>query len=135
VFNKTIGWNILEESYEALLGLGIIIDNNILKCGSQYSRLIHVLAMLTKFFKHISSLAIALRCFQDILSGSSVNKSLHLIIVLSNSSLKKSIQNITSLSGIIFNMLELIWQFWAELKDRWRACHKLSGSIHGQSSK
>ena len=34
VFNKIIGWNILGELYKVLLGLGIIIDNDNLKCNS-----------------------------------------------------------------------------------------------------
>jgi len=41
-----IGLNILGVSYEALLGLGIMIDVDILKCTGQYPNSIHILAML-----------------------------------------------------------------------------------------
>ena len=96
--------------------------------------MIHTLAMLMKFFKHILSLTITLKCFQDILSSSGVDKLLHLMIMLLNSLIKKDIHSIIGLSGILFNMLQLIWWFWAELKNRWRACYKSSskGSVFCQ---
>jgi len=75
VFKRKIGQNILGES---LLDLGIMIEDNILKYGSQYPKLIHVLAMLTRLFRHTSSLTIALRYFQNNLSSSRVNRLLHL---------------------------------------------------------
>jgi len=33
MFNKTIGRNVLGESYKALLGLGMIMELDILKCN------------------------------------------------------------------------------------------------------
>ena len=49
VFKRVIDQNILGVLYEALLGLGMIIEDNILKCNGQCSRLIHVLAILLHF--------------------------------------------------------------------------------------
>jgi len=98
----------LGESYEALLGLEMIIDINILKYNGQYPKLIYMLAMLTRFFKYISSLTITLRCFQDTLFGLGIDKSLYLMIALSNSSIKRDTHSIIGLSEISFNMLQLI---------------------------
>jgi len=84
IFNITIGQIILGESYEVLLGLGLMIDISYLKYKGQYPKLIYVLAMLIKFFRHISSLTITLRYFQDTLSGPDVDKLLYLLIALLN---------------------------------------------------
>jgi len=35
VFNNTIGLNIFEKSYEVLLGLEIMMEDDVSKCGSQ----------------------------------------------------------------------------------------------------
>ena len=98
----------MDKLYKALLGLEMMIDNEILKCDSQYPKLIHMLAILTKFFKHVSSLTIILRCFQDILFRPGVNKLLYLVIELLNSSLENRAHVIAGLVGILFNILELI---------------------------
>lgn len=104
VFNKTMGWNILRESYKALLGLDIMIDNNNLKYDGQYPRLIYTSAMLIKIFKHLSSLTITLRYFQDILSKPGINKLLLLTIALLNSSIEKENHIMAVLVGISFKI-------------------------------
>ena len=58
--------------YNVLLGLGIIIDVNILKYDSQCSNLIYVLVILMNLLRQSLSLTIPLRYLQDILSGSGV---------------------------------------------------------------
>jgi len=85
------------------------MDDDTLKCEGQYSKLIYMLAMLTKFFKHILSLTITLRCFQDILFGPDVDKLLYLVITLLNSSLEKWAHAIIGLVRISFNMLKLVY--------------------------
>ena len=60
-----------------------------------------MLAMLTNLFKHISSLMITLRCFQDILSGLDVDKLLYLAIVLLNFSVEKEVYTIV---GLCYNL-------------------------------
>ena len=64
--------------------------------------------MLTKLLRHILSLTIALRCFQDNLSSSGVNELLHLAIVLLNSLAKRGFQVIVCLVGISSNKSGLI---------------------------
>jgi len=61
VLRRMIGLNALGESYNILLGFGITMVVEILKCEDQKPKLKHEFAMLTKFFKHISSLRIYLR--------------------------------------------------------------------------
>ena len=87
----------------------MIIDNDILKCKGQWPKLMHALAMLMKFLRHDVSLIIILRCFQDNLSGPGVDKLLHLVIELLNSSSKNSIHFVTGLFGISSNKSRLIW--------------------------
>ena len=105
VFNNTMGQNILRESYEFLLGFGIIIDNNILKCNGQCPKLIHALVMLKILIKHVSFLTIILRCFYNTLSGPGVDELLYLVIVFLNFSVEKESQSITVLVGISFKIL------------------------------
>jgi len=107
VFNKMIGRNILSRLYEVLLGLEIIIDDDNLKCNSQYCKLIHILIILIKFFKYILSLMITLRCFQDILSRLGIDKLLYLVIALLNFSLENRAYIIVGLVGNLFNISEL----------------------------
>ena len=104
IFNKEIGWNILGELYEALLGLGVMINDDTLKCNGQCPKLIHVLAMLMILFKHLSSLTITLRCFHDILSRPSVNELLYLTIASLSSSFEKEGHSMAVLVGILFKI-------------------------------
>ena len=48
----TIGLNIFEMSYKALLGLGMMIEVDVLKCNGQCSKFIQVLAILVMFLKY-----------------------------------------------------------------------------------
>ena len=126
-----MSWNILEILYKALLNLRIIIKDDILKCNSQCPRLIYVLAILIKLLRHMLSLTITLRYLYNNLSSPRVEVLLHFVIELLNSSTKKDVQIVVVLDWILSNMLWLIWQFCAELNDKWRAFHKSSNSIHG----
>jgi len=44
VFSRTIGWKDLGESYDTLLGLGMIIVVNVLKWDGQYPKSMQMLA-------------------------------------------------------------------------------------------
>jgi len=99
-----------------------MIDNNILKCNGQCPKLIHALAMLTKLFKHVLSLMIAFRCFQDTLSGPSIDELLHLTMELLNSLTEKVVQIVIFLVGILSIMSGLISQFCAELNICYKTC-------------
>ena len=63
--------------------------------------------MLTILFKHILSLTIDLRCFYDTLFRLGIDKLLHLVIMILNSSIEKSIHSNTSLDEISFKMSAL----------------------------
>ena len=63
----------------------------------------YVLAMLTMFSKHLLSLSTSLRCFYEILSGSKVDKLLHLLMAIIDFSLKKRFHNEYSLKESSFN--------------------------------
>jgi len=54
------------------------VFKRIIEYNGQWPRLIHVLAILTIFFKHLTSLITALRCFYETLSGLEVDELLHL---------------------------------------------------------
>ena len=62
VFSSTIGLNIFEISYEVLLGLGIMIDLNVLKCDGQCPKLIHVLAIFIRLLRYELLLIVTLKC-------------------------------------------------------------------------
>ena len=47
-----IGLNVLEESYKALLGLGMMMELDVLKYNGQCPKLIYILAMLRKILRH-----------------------------------------------------------------------------------
>ena len=66
------------------MDFGIIIDNDALKCDSQCPKLIYILAILTMFSKHLSSLMTSLRCFHKILSGLEADKLLYLLMAIVN---------------------------------------------------
>ena len=104
VFNRTIGLNISEVLYNALLDLGIIIDINTLKCKGQCSKLIHALAIFKILSRHAKFLMISLRYFQDNLLGLGVKLLLYLLIANKNSSSKKRGYRDTTLLGISSRM-------------------------------
>ena len=68
----------------------------------------YVLVMLIKFFKHVLLLMMALRCFQDNLSGPEVDELLHFEIKLLNSSSENAIHIITDLLRLSSNKSRLI---------------------------
>ena len=115
-----------------MLGLEIIMEDNVLKCISQWPILIHALAILMKFLKHILLLIITLRYLQDNLLGPGVNELLHFVIGLLNSSLEKEVHFVIGLFGISPNKSRLIWQFCSKLNNECRACHRSLSSRHGQ---
>ena len=98
-----IGLNILGVSYEALLGLGMMIDMEILKCISQYLNLIHTLAMLISLLRHSKFLMISLRYLQNNLSDLGVESLLYLYIAENNSSFEKGSHSVRALFGISSN--------------------------------
>ena len=51
VFSRIIGLNIFGVLCETLLGLGIMININILKYNGQYPKSIHILAILIKLLR------------------------------------------------------------------------------------
>ena len=56
-----MGWKAFSWSYEDLLGLGMMIVDEILKYSGQYPRLIHESAMLTILVRHESFLMISFK--------------------------------------------------------------------------
>ena len=73
-----------------------------MKCAGQYSKFMHILVMLTNFLRHVSSLIILLRYFQESLSGIEVEVLPYFLIALLSSLLEKGTHVITSLSGSLF---------------------------------
>ena len=65
--------------------------------------------------RHLLSLIIALRCFQEISFGPEVDKLLYLLMVLLNSSLGKDSHFEDYFNGNSFKKQRLIWQFYAKL--------------------
>jgi len=68
-----------------LLGLEIMIVEEILKCDSQWPNSIHVFAIETMLLKYVLSLRIILKCLHDNLLGPRVEELLHLSKKLVNS--------------------------------------------------
>jgi len=68
----------------------------------------HVLVMLIKIFRHVLLLMMALRYFQDNLSGPEVDELLHFEIKLLNSSSENAIHIITDLPRLSSNKSRLI---------------------------
>jgi len=100
IFNRTIGLNVLEVLYDALLSLEIMIDIDTLKCKGQCPKLIHALVIFKTLSRHTKFFIISLRCFQDSLSGPGVKLLLYLLIADKNSSLEKENYQDITLSGI-----------------------------------
>ena len=67
------------------------------------------------------------------MSGPGVKELLHFSMVLMSSSFEKEAYSVTSLLGISYSRLILIWQFWAELKDLCSASQRSLSSIQGWS--
>ena len=130
MLSRTIGQKALGKLYNFLLGLGIMMDVETLKCDSQWSNLMHALVMSIDFLKHVMSLTYLLRCLHNNLSGSRVYELLHFIMELVNSSSENGLYFITCLLGISFSKSKSIWWFWAVLSNICRACHKSLSLMH-----
>ena len=109
----------------------MIIDKDDLKCNGQCPKLMHILAILTMFPKHSSSLTIILRCFHEILLGPEADKLLHLSMALVNSFLEKGLHRDDSLVGISSSNDAFTWQFCTKLNIWCRACQRSSISMYG----
>jgi len=78
MFKRTIGLNVLEMLCDALLGLEIMMDVDVLKYISQCPKSIYTLAIFMMLLRHNKFFIIFLRCLQDSLSGLGVKSLLHL---------------------------------------------------------
>ena len=74
VLSRTIGLKDLGESYDGLLGLGMITIDDILKWFGQYSKLMQALVILMMLVIQSLSFMMDLRCLYDSLSGPGVDK-------------------------------------------------------------
>ena len=92
----------------------------------------HILVMLMNFLRHVLSLIILLRYFQESLSGIEVKMLPYFLIALLSSLLEKRTHVITFLSGSSSKSCRSIWQFWAELKDMWSALNRSSSLLYEQ---
>ena len=81
-----------------------------------------MLVMLTMFFKHSTSLTIALRCFYETLLGLEVNELLHLLMALINSLFEKEGQYKKGFKVILSKIFMLTCWFWTELNVQCKAC-------------
>ena len=109
MLRRTIGLKTLGELYDSLLGLGMIIEVETLKCEDQWSNSKYASAILMIFFRHMLFLTIHLKCLYISLSGPGDNKLLHLLIELINSTLEKGTQTIETLLEISSKTLMSIW--------------------------
>ena len=131
VLSRTISQKALRKSYNFLLSLEIMINVKTLKCDGQWPNFIHALALAISFLRNVMSLTHLLRFLHDDLSSPGVDRLLHLEMALTNSFSEKGLQFVTSLLKTSSSKSKLIWQFWAALKDMWRACHKSSSLMYG----
>ena len=122
VFRNTIGLNNLGKSYNDLLGFGITIVIEILKCKGQYSNSIQVFTIVIIFFRHILSLRMILRCLYNSLSRSGVDILLHLNKELVNSFSKSRAQGEDTNDPSSFKISLSILQYWTMLKVECKAC-------------
>jgi len=81
--------NVLGMLCEILLGLGIMMDIDVLKSASQCPRLIHALTIFMMLLRHDKFFIISLRCLQDSLSDIRVESLLYLWMDDKNSTLRK----------------------------------------------
>ena len=115
-----MGLNNFGESYNSLLGFGMMIVIEILKWEGQWPSSKYALAMLMIPFRHTLSLMMFLRCFYESLLGSGVDKLLHLAMESINSFSEKGAQDKDIILGILSKISVSIWWSWAILNDEWR---------------
>ena len=111
VLSSTIGQKAFSMLQLVLLGLGMIIDVNFLKCIGQYLKLIHILAILTILAAHLGSLRIDFKQHHDIWSDPGVELLLHLIRALHSSATKKDSHWMVGIFGISLRMLGFMGLF------------------------
>jgi len=126
VLRRTISLKALGESYDFLLGLGITIIVDFLKCEGQYSTLIQALAMLIMTLRQSSSLKIVFKWLHDNLSELGADELLQLASASLNSSFEKVGQDEMSLSVISSRILTSTWWWSAVLNVKWRAFQRSS---------
>ena len=131
VLSRTIDLKDLGESYNGLLGLGMITMDDILKWFGQYSKSMQALVILMTLVIQSSFFMMDLRCLHDSLSSPDVNELLQLPKVILNSFFENGAQIEVCLFSISSRMLISTWQWSAVLKEEWRAFHKLSRERHG----
>ena len=85
VLRSTIGLKALVVLYDALLGLGMIIDIDSLKSWGQYPTKIHALAMFTILPRHVLSETRCLMCLHVTWSGPGADAFEHLAMASINS--------------------------------------------------
>ena len=125
VFSITMGLNDLGESYKDLLGLEIIIINDLLKWLGQYPKSIQVFAIFIMLVRQSLCFRTDLRWLHDNLSGPGVDELLQLLIVILNSSFENGAQTVTCLFPISSKTLMSTCQWRAVLNEEWRVFHKL----------
>ena len=125
VLSRTIGWKAFGWSYEGLLGLGMMMVDEILKYSNQCPRLMQASVMLTMLVRHKSSLMINFKWCQVNLSGPGADESLHLLIADLNLFLENGDQFWEGLFLILLMTLRLICWLRAVLNILWSAFHKL----------
>ena len=121
VLSKTISQNDLGESYEDLLGLGIMIIVDFLKWDGQYSRSIHALVILMTHFKQLISWKMCLKWLYNNLSRPRVDELLQLAMVFLNFSLEKRAHGEGKKEVILSRTLISMLQWRAVLKNKCRA--------------
>ena len=131
VLRRTIGQNIFGKSYNTLLGFGIIIKVDILKCNGQWPRLMHVLVMLTMLNGYLLLSTTTWRYLQETWLGPRVDKLLYFLIEFLNSLFKKFSYSDKNFKGISSNGHIFTWQFCAKLNVWWSACYKSSSLVEG----
>jgi len=109
VLSRMMDLKDLEKSYNSLLGLGMMMDIEVLKWEDQWPNSKHTSAMLIILFRHDLLLTILLRCIYDNLFRPGVDKLLHLAMELINSSSENGTHFINCLFEISSNTPILTW--------------------------
>ena len=94
----------------------------------------HALVISISLIVHSLFLTIFLRCLQNNLSRPRIKELLHSLMALISSSFEEETHYITSLLGISFSKLILIWWFWAELKNLYKVSQRLTVILDGFNS-
>jgi len=117
VLSKTIGLNNLGKLYNDLLGLRMIIVDDLLKWFGQYSKSIQVFVIFMMLVRQILCFRIDLRWLYDNLSSPGVDKLLQLLITILNSSFENGAQAVACLFPILSRILLSTCQWRAVLNE------------------